>query len=120
MSTNMKQTDTLTRTALITGASSGLGYELCKQFAQDKINLVLVARNETRLKEVSNELERERDYGISVIPIPIDLSAPEAAQQLYNKVQEKGLSIDYPVNNAGEIPPRQIAVYVNKFLLNRS
>lgn len=39
----------LTQTALITGASSGIGYELCKQFAQDKINLVLVARNESRL-----------------------------------------------------------------------
>lgn len=99
MSTNIKQTDTLTKTALITGASSGLGYELCKQFALDNINIVLVARNKTRLKEVSDELER--DYGISVIAIPIDLSAPDAAKQLHSKVQEKGLSIDYLVNNAG-------------------
>lgn len=99
MSAEIKQSNTLTRTALITGASSGVGYELCKQFAQDHINLVLVARNETRLKEVGDELER--DYGISVTPIPIDLSAPDAAKQLHNRVQEKGLSIDYLVNNAG-------------------
>jgi short-subunit dehydrogenase len=95
----MNQTATSTRTALITGASSGLGYELCKQFAQDNINLVLVARNETRLKEVSDELKR--DYGISVTAIPIDLSIPDAAQQLHSRVQDEGLSIDYLVNNAG-------------------
>jgi len=50
-----------------------------------------VARNETRLKEVGDELER--DYGISVTLIPIDLSAADAAKQLHNRVQEKGLSI---------------------------
>jgi uncharacterized protein len=99
MSTDIKRTDTLTRTALITGASSGLGYELCKQFAQDHINVVLVARNETRLKEVGEELERE--FGITVTLIPINLSAPDSAKQLYSRVQEKGLSIDYLVNNAG-------------------
>jgi len=99
MSAEMKQTDTLTRTALITGASSGLGYELCKQFAQDNINIILVARNETRLKKLGEELER--DYGISITLIPIDLSIPDAAKQLHSRVQEKGLSIDYLVNNAG-------------------
>ncbi|HEY8097486.1 MAG TPA: SDR family oxidoreductase [Methylobacter sp.] len=99
MSDELKQSNTITRTALITGASSGIGYELCKQFAQDHISVVMVARNESRLKEVGNELER--DYGISVTLIPIDLSAPNAANQLHSKVQEKGLSIDYLVNNAG-------------------
>lgn len=99
MNAEIKQTDTLIRTALITGASSGLGYEFCKQFAQDNINIVLVARSESRLKEVGDELEH--DYGITVTIIPIDLSIPEAAKQLHSRVQEKGLSIDYLVNNAG-------------------
>jgi len=99
MTTKIKQTDTLIRTALITGASSGLGYELCKQFAQNNINIVLVARSESRLKEVGDELEQ--DYGIFVTLIPIDLSIAEAAKQLHDRVQEKGLLIDYLVNNAG-------------------
>lgn len=99
MNTEIKQTDTLIQTALITGASSGLGYELCKQFAQDNINIVLVARSELRLKEVGDELKQ--NYGIAVTTIPIDLSLPEAAKQLHDKIQEKGLSINYLVNNAG-------------------
>jgi short-subunit dehydrogenase len=89
MSINTKLADTLTQTALITGASSGLGYEFYKQFARDHINIVLVARNETRLKEAGEELER--DYGITVTPIPIDLSAPDSAKQLHSRVQEKAL-----------------------------
>lgn len=99
MSTNTNQADYVTRTALITGASTGLGYELCKQFAQDHINLVLVARNDARLKEVGKELER--DFGITATLVPIDLSAPDSAKQVYTRVQEKGLSIDFLVNNAG-------------------
>ena len=54
------------------------GYDLCKQFAKDNINIVLVARKETSFKEVSEELER--DYGIVVVCIAIDLSAPLSEQ----------------------------------------
>ena len=114
MSTDMKQTDTLTRTALITGASSGLGYELCKQFAQDHINIVLVARNETRLKEVGEEPERD-----------CVLDPKTNAEQGYRAMQ-KGKMAAVPgvlsklLAIACELPPRQIALFANKLLLSRS
>ncbi|WP_374089911.1 SDR family NAD(P)-dependent oxidoreductase [Methylomicrobium lacus] len=87
------------RWALITGASSGMGYEFSKLFAQDKINAVLVARNETLLREVAEELKR--DYGISTVIAALDLSRPDTPEKLYQIVLDQGLTIDYLINNAG-------------------
>ncbi|MBI2436794.1 MAG: SDR family oxidoreductase [Candidatus Magasanikbacteria bacterium] len=86
-------------TVLITGASTGIGYELAKLFARDKYNLVLIARNEERLEKVA--LELKNSYGIEVIHIGTDLAIPHAPQDIFHKLREKEITIDILVNNAG-------------------
>jgi short-subunit dehydrogenase len=87
------------QTALITGASAGLGYEFAKLFARDKYNLVLVARSGPKLVELAEEL-RQR-HGVSVKTIPLDLGLPRAAQDLFEETQRAGLHVEILVNNAG-------------------
>ena len=86
-------------TALITGASSGLGYEFSKIFAREGYNLVLVARNEKKLLELKNELEEE--YKIEVEVIPKDLKNHDSAKELYEATTEKNIEVEVLVNNAG-------------------
>lgn len=87
------------KTALITGASGGIGYELAKLFATDHYNLVLVARSAEKLAQFADELQRQR--GISVKVIPLDLAAPPAPQFLFDQLRREGIFIDVLVNNAG-------------------
>jgi short-subunit dehydrogenase len=86
-------------TALITGASSGLGEEFARQLAAKGANLVLVARRSDRLETLATALRGE--HGVSVTVIAADLSAPNAATELASRVSKLGLSIDTLVNNAG-------------------
>ena len=86
-------------TALITGASGGIGYELAKLFAKDHHNLVLVARNGPRLKQVGDELQRQ--FGITVRTMALDLAAPTAPQSLFEELRRDGVKVDILVNNAG-------------------
>ena len=86
-------------TALITGASGGIGYELAKLFAKAQHDLVLVARNAPRLAEVSNELQRQ--FGITVRTFALDLTEPAAPQSLFEQLQSGGIDIGILVNNAG-------------------
>jgi uncharacterized protein len=86
-------------TALITGASLGIGLEFAKTFAAAKNNLVLVARNEEKLKALSAELEKT--YGITVKIIAADLSNMEELQKVYNSCKAENITVDYLVNNAG-------------------
>ena len=65
------------KTALITGASSGIGLELAKLFARDKIDLVLVARSAEKLNEIAHDLSAQ--HGITATVIVSDLSQPDAA-----------------------------------------
>lgn len=86
-------------TALITGASSGIGLELAKIHASKGGDLVLVARNKSRLDDLKLELEKQ--YAISVYTIGKDLSAFNAAKEVYDETTKQNLQIDYLINNAG-------------------
>jgi short-subunit dehydrogenase len=86
-------------TALITGASAGIGLELSKRFAADRYDLVLLARREDKLIQIKKELEDA--WGIQVHPIVKDLSASQSAEQVFTMVQKQGLHVDYLINNAG-------------------
>lgn len=87
------------KTALITGASSGIGKEFVEIFARNGYNLVLAARNEKVLHEIAKSTADKFNNKIEVIAI--DLSTKENPQQLYNLVHEKDIQIDVLVNNAG-------------------
>lgn len=87
------------KTVLITGATSGIGYELCKLFAEDKYNLVLVARNKDRLLELANELESKNS--VEVYIISKDLAVPSSPEEIFNELKSQSISIDVLVNNAG-------------------
>jgi short-subunit dehydrogenase len=86
-------------TALITGASNGIGLELAKIHASKGDNLVLVARNITKLNQIKTELESQ--YKISVHIIGKDLSLPNAPQEVYDDLKHKNIVVDYLINNAG-------------------
>jgi len=87
------------KTALITGASSGIGLELAKIHASKGGNLVIVARNESKLNELKEQLEQQ--YGIQVYVIAKDLAIPNAAVEVFQETEEKSIQIDYLINNAG-------------------
>jgi len=88
------------KTVLITGASNGFGMEFAKLFAKDGYNLALVARSESRLKELGYGLQDK--YGLEkVYIITSDLTRPEAPQEIYNELKKAGVRIDVLINNAG-------------------
>lgn len=87
------------KTALITGASEGIGRCFAETFASHGHDLILVARNEEKLKSLAAELEME--HAIRVHCIAMDLIPDGAAQQLYERVEADGLQVDILVNNAG-------------------
>jgi hypothetical protein len=89
----------MNQTALITGASGGIGYELAKLFARDGHNLVLVARSAGKLEQFADELQR--DYGISAKSIALDLTAASAPRFIFDQLQSDGVTVDILVNNAG-------------------
>ena len=89
----------MAKTALITGASSGIGLELARLFARDGYRLVLVARNRGALRALGDELQAQ--YGIDVRISPKDLAHPASPVELYQELQEAGIVLDVLVNNAG-------------------
>ena len=86
-------------TALVTGASSGLGAEFAAELAARGTDLVLVARRLEKLETLAAQLQTA--HGVSVRVIPLDLSQPGAGQELFTTVQEMGLAVSILVNNAG-------------------
>ncbi|HEY0055470.1 MAG TPA: SDR family oxidoreductase [Pedobacter sp.] len=86
--------------ALITGATSGIGYELAKLFAQDGYNLIVVARNREELERAAGELNEQ--HHIQVVPIAKDLFKRESSFEIYQEVQSMGIQVDVLVNNAGQ------------------
>lgn len=89
----------MTKSVLITGATTGIGYELAKLIAKDKYDLVIIARSESKLKEVSDELIK--DYGVKVKSISKDLSKTQSAKEIYEEVRKENINIDVLINNAG-------------------
>jgi len=87
------------KTALITGASMGIGYEFSRFLAQQGYDLLLVARSAERLAEVARELTAA--HSIKAEVVALDLSRPEAAAQLFAEVKSRGRTVDLLVNNAG-------------------
>lgn len=87
------------KTALITGASSGIGLELAHLFARDGYRLVLVARNRSILRQLGDDLQSR--YSITVRIEPKDLAHPASPAELYQELQESGIVLDVLVNNAG-------------------
>jgi short-subunit dehydrogenase len=87
------------RTALVTGASSGIGLEFARVFAHNGYNLVLVARSEQKLDELKREIEK--NAGVSVKVIIKDLAREEAPQEIYSELEREGVRVDALVNSAG-------------------
>jgi uncharacterized protein len=87
------------RWVLVTGASSGLGTELCRQLARRGANVVLTARSEPRLDELARDLTRVN--GVETRVIPADLSRADGASVLVAKLGELGITVLHLVNNAG-------------------
>ena len=85
--------------ALVTGASSGMGYEYAKLFAKDGKNIVVLARSRDRLEELKRDLEKA--HGTKVVVLVKDLADPEAPQEVFSEVEKAGINIDVLVNNAG-------------------
>jgi short-subunit dehydrogenase len=87
------------KTALITGASTGIGKELATIHASKGGNLVIIARNESKLNNLKQELELK--YNTKVVVIAKDLSDVNSTQEIYNEIKQQGINIDYLINNAG-------------------
>lgn len=87
--------------ALITGASSGIGYELAKIFAKENYNLVLVGRNEETLSQTAREIA-QFSGSVHTHIIVADLFEPESAQKIYDRTQQLGITVNVLVNDAGQ------------------
>jgi uncharacterized protein len=87
------------KTALITGASGGIGYELARIFARDGYNLILVARNEQKLAQIADDFQQK--HGIFVKIIVKDLSLATSPEEIYLELQKASIPVDVLVNNAG-------------------
>jgi len=84
---------------LITGASSGIGLEMARIFAANKFNLVLLARNEVRLKDLAADLTKTNSIQTRVLAK--DLGRPGAAKEIFSELQRDGIFVSVLVNNAG-------------------
>ena len=87
------------KTALITGASFGIGLELARIFAREGHNLVLVARSADRLRQLASELEKA--HGTRSLILAADLTDPGAPAYILDQTVRAGINVDILVNNAG-------------------
>jgi hypothetical protein len=92
-------TPTFHKTALITGASSGIGKALANQFAQDGYQLVLAARGVAKMQSLADELQRQ--FKVSVTVIGADLETHDGAARLHADIKARGIVLSALVNNAG-------------------
>jgi len=87
------------RTALVTGASSGLGKEFARQLAAAAVDIVLVARRRERLEAIAAELQQL--YPVAVTVITADLRDPAAPRHIYDGIRGRGIEVTHLINNAG-------------------
>ncbi len=87
------------KTALITGASSGIGLDFARLFAEGGYDVVLVARTESKLKALADELGTK--HGVRALAVAADLADPAAPGRLMERLKAEGLQVDVLVNNAG-------------------
>lgn len=87
------------KTALVTGASSGLGVDFAAELAALGCRLVIVARREDLLKQVQQDLHAR--HGVEVIAVTLDLSQPDAPKALHDLLRQQQVTVDILVNNAG-------------------
>lgn len=87
------------KTVLITGVSGGIGKELADRFAKGGFNLVLVARSEGKLFELAKEYRKR--YGSQATVIAKDVASSGVPEEIFAELKEKGIVVDYLVNNAG-------------------
>jgi short-subunit dehydrogenase len=89
----------MNKTVLITGASEGIGLEFTKIFVKEKYDLVITARNETKLNELANEIKSKHNVNVKVIVK--DLSKQNAGEEIFNELKNENIVTDILVNNAG-------------------
>jgi len=93
------QTPKPSKTALVTGATSGIGRELATLFARDGYDLILVARDQQALEAAAQLLKRQ--FGVTTLCIAQDLTQPNAAEQVFQETERQGFQVDVLVNDAG-------------------
>ncbi len=89
----------MSKTALITGASGGIGYELALLFAQDRFDCILVARSHDKLNALAARLESE--FRVKTLVLAKDLSTPSAVNEIYQEASVSSMPVSVLVNNAG-------------------
>jgi 3-hydroxy acid dehydrogenase / malonic semialdehyde reductase len=89
----------MTKIALITGATAGIGKAIAEKFAAEKINLIITGRREERLIELSVSLEQ--NHHIEVLPLCFDIRDREAVENAVSRLDENWAKIDVLINNAG-------------------
>lgn len=89
----------MNKTVLITGASSGIGYEFAKIFASKGDSVILIARSEEKLSKIQNEIEEK--YNIKAYVFSKDLAKEGSGKELFEEITANGLTVDYLINNAG-------------------
>lgn len=89
------------KTVLITGASSGIGYELGKIYAENGYNLVLAARRSDKLRNLKDDILKNINSNLLIEIISVDLAEDRAAYKLFDVIKSKDIEIDILINNAG-------------------
>lgn len=87
------------KTALVTGASGGIGEAIAEQLAEQQCNLVIVARRLERLEQLKVKLEQQ--HGIKVTVMSCDLTLSSASADIYKHIKTLGIDVDVLINNAG-------------------
>ena len=89
--------------ALVTGASSGIGLQICHSLAKRGYNIILTSRSENKLKTISEEINSK--HGVETTYFPCDLADKQGPQSIYNFCESKNYQVDVLVNNAGYALP---------------